>query len=127
MQLALILMASILSAWIFDMLSIIRKVNSVIGLSKESLEVMKSPDMDDDTQQKLLLSISGKVFLSTIKISVSMIAIAVPFVAIHITEVLTMGTSSFAERLGSLTGIGVSLLGFLCYFGAKRIYAHFGL
>lgn len=88
---------------------------------------MKSPDLDDDRQQKLLLSISGKVFLSSIKLSGSIIAITAPFLAIHITEILTMGTTSFAESVGSLTGIGLCVLGFLSYFGGKKIYARFGL
>jgi hypothetical protein len=127
MQLALILIASILSALIFDLVTVVRKVNNLIGLSKESLEVMKSPEFDDDRKQKLLLSISGKVFLSSIKLSGWMIVITAPFLAIHITEILTVGTTAFAERLGSLTGISLSLLGFLTYFGVKQIYARFGL
>lgn len=127
MELILILIGSILSALIFDLVSIIRKVHGVIGLSRESLQVMKSPDMDDDRKQKLLLSISGKVFLSSIKLSVWMIAITTPFLAMHITETLAMGTTSFAASLGSLAGIGVSLFGFVLYFGAKQIYARFGL
>jgi hypothetical protein len=127
MEFLLILVASILSAVIFDLMSIMKKVNEMIGISKRSLEVMKSPDLDDDTQQKLLLSISGKVFLSSIKLSVSLVVITLPFLAIHVTEILTMRTASFAESLGTLTGIGLSLLGFLSYFGAKQIYARFGL
>ena len=127
MQLALIFIASILSAFIFDLLSIIRKVNYVIGLSKESLQVMKSQELDDDTQQKLLLAISGKVFLSSIKIGALMIVITVPFLAIHIVEVLAMGTTSFADSLGSLIGVALCVLGFLAYYAAKRIYARFGL
>jgi hypothetical protein len=127
MAFLLILLASILSALIFDLMSIMKKVNEMIGISKKSLEVMKSPDLDDDSQQKLLLSISGKVFLSSIKLSVSLVVITFPFLAIHVTEILTMGTASFSKSLGTFTGIGLSLLGFLSYFGAKRIYARFGL
>ena len=127
MEFVLILVATILSAVIFDLASIMKKVNELIGISKKSLEVIKSPDLDDDSQQKLLLSISGKVFLSSIKLSVSLVAITFPFLAIHVTEILTMGTSSFSESLGTLTGIGLSLLGFFSYFGAKHIYARFGL
>ena len=93
MEFLLILLASILSALIFDLMSIMKKVNEMIGISKKSLEVMKSPDLDDDRQQKLLLSISGKVFLSSIKLSVSLVVITFPFLAIHVTEILTMGTA----------------------------------
>ena len=127
MELLLILAASILSAVIFDLVSIMKKVNEVIAISKTSLEVMKSPELDDDSQQKLLLSISRKVFFSSIKLSVSLIAITIPFLAIHVTEILTMETASFSESLGTLTGIGISILGFFSYFGAKHIYARFGL
>lgn len=123
MQLALILIASILSALIFDLMMIMRIVTNVVSLSKDSLQVMKAQDLDDDTQQKLLLSISGKVFLSTIKLGGSILVIVVPFLAIHVIEILTMGTTSFADRLGSLAGIVASLLGFLSYFGIKKIYA----
>jgi hypothetical protein len=127
MQFILILIASILSALIFDVLAIVRKVNDVARLSKQSLEVMKSPDMDDDTQQKILLTISGKVFISSLKLTGWILVIILPFLAIHITEILTVGTSSFAASLSSLPGIGLSLLGFLCYFGGKKLYARFRL
>lgn len=127
MEFLLILVASIFSAVIFDLVSIMKKVNELIGISKQSLEVMRSPDLDDDSQQKLLLSISGKVFLSSIKLSILLVVITFPFLAIHVTEILTMGTASFSESLVTLTGIGLSLLGFFFYFGAKQIYARFGL
>lgn len=127
MQLILILLASFVSAWIFDRASVLRIANNIMGLSKESLAVMKAPDVDDDRKQKILLSISGKVFVSTLKLSGWIMVILLPFAAIHITEILIMRTTSFAESLGSLAGIGLSLLGFLSYFGAKQIYARFGL
>lgn len=127
MEFLLILVASVLSAVIFDLSAIMKKVNEMIGISKQSLEVMKAQDMDDESQQKLLLSISGRVFVSSIKLGVSLIVITFPFLAIHITELLTMGTTSFSETLGTLAGIGLSVLGFFSYFGAKQIYARFGL
>lgn len=127
MEFLLILIASILSAVIFDLMSIMKRVNELIGISKQSLEVMRSPDLDDDSQQKMLLSISGKVFLSSIKLSVLLVVITFPFLAIHVIEILAMGTASFSEHLGTLAGIGLSILGFVFYFGAKQIYARFEL
>lgn len=127
MQFAFILIASILSALIFDLMTIMRRVNRLIGLSKDSLEVMKSEDIDDDKRQKLLFSISGKVFLSSLVLSGMMMVITIPFLIIHIAEITTLKTESFAASLGSFTGIVVSILGFLFYFGIKRIYARSGL
>ncbi len=127
MQFAFILIASILSALIFDLMTIMRRVNRLIGLSKDSLEVMKSEDIDDDKRQKLLFSISGKIFLSSLVLSGMMMVITIPFLIIHITEITILKTESFAASLGSFTGIVVSILGFLFYFGIKRIYARSGL
>lgn len=127
MQFAFILIASILSALIFDLMTIMRRVNRLIGLSKDSLEVMKSEDIDDDKRQKLLFSISGKVFLSSLVLSGMMMVITIPFLIIHIAEITILKTESFATSLGSFTGIVVSILGFLFYFGIKRIYARSGL
>lgn len=127
MQFAFILIASVLSALIFDLMTIMKRVNRLIGLSKDSLDVMKSEEIDDDQRQKLLLSISGKVFLSSLVLSGSIMVIMIPFLIFHITEIATLKTTLFAESLGSLPGIGVSLLGFFCYFGVKQIYARYGL
>jgi hypothetical protein len=125
MEFALILVASILSALIFDLASIMGKVNAVIGISKESLEVMKSEDIDDDRKQKMLLSISGKVLISTLKLSAWLLVITLPFIIIHTAETLTKGTTAFSDSLASLTGIGLSILGFVSYFAAKKFYARF--
>jgi hypothetical protein len=125
MELSLILMASLISAVIFDFLPILKITYKLSAFSKESLEVMKSATLTDDEKQKNLLSISGKIFLSTIHLIGLFCIVILPFLLLFIIKNWISTDTFFLERITSLKGVAFSTLGFLLYYAVKKVYGYF--
>lgn len=125
MVLLLIATASLIAALLFDMLPISSIVKTIFELQKESLKTIQNKGIYDEQKQKLLLSYSGQVFYSTIKLILLLCISISPFILLILIENWICTAPSIGIILISLKGIILSSSVFLFYFLIKRWYGKF--
>jgi hypothetical protein len=121
MSFILILIISLVSALLFDLLPILTNARMLHELQKESLTVMRSPILGDDQKQKILFSISGKIFLFTMKLSCFFCIVVLPFLLTFFLENYFFHTSFIFKKLISLKGICFTTIGLLLFLIIKKV------
>jgi hypothetical protein len=127
MNLVLIGIASIILAFVFDALPIWKISKSVLNLQKESFNLIYESKFSDEQKQKRLLSISGKILLSTFKLIGLFIIVALPFIGSIFIGNWISPAFNFTKDIISLKGILVSTFAFILYYFIKRNYGRFRL
>ncbi len=127
MILILIGIASLLCALIFDALQIVKIGRFVLNLQKESLKVIIGSEFTDDEKQKILLTISGKILIATIKLIFLFVLVTLPMVSLPVIGLWMTDSINVFDILISIKGICISTLAFIVYYYIKKSYARFRL
>lgn len=125
MILFFIVLVSLISASLFDLLPIWENSKSVFILQKESFKVINNPEFSDDQKQKILLSFSGKILFATIKITIYIIITSLPFVCLVVVGHWVFDKTNIIGILLSIKGICLSSVTFLSYYFFKKINERF--
>ncbi len=127
MVITLIIIASMVSAALFDMLPVLENSRIIFTLQKESIQIMSNAEFSDDQKQKILLSNSGKVFYVTLKLVLLFVLVLLPFTLLVAIGDWLSGNIIFYETIVSVKGIVLSSIAFVVYFLLKKGYGRFKL
>ena len=119
----------LLIAWMADTIPFIKSAKSISQLSKSSLQTIQSEEMDDTTKQGILLSNSlGIMKKSLLIILYTALLIAILLILLKASEFISPLNFNFLSNyLISLSGILLSIFGFLSYFLLKNLYVRLRL
>ena len=117
----LIIIASFLSAFLFDYLAEFNTFSVLISQQKESHKTLTNADLTDDEKQKMLLRSSGKIFLSAINLNVFIGIVCLPFIFLvfYIGPWMVKGINYFSY-ISSFKGIFISSSCFLLFYLIKK-------
>jgi hypothetical protein len=120
MTISLIIIASLISASLFDALPILKTTRLVFNLQKESLKVIMDSRLRDEQKQKILLSLSGKILYTTIKLVMLVLIAVLPFIGLVFIGHCISEQSNLIDIVVSLKGICLTCLTFLLYYLIKK-------
>jgi len=121
----LIVLTSLISALIFDVLPIWKNSKSIFILQKKSLQVIKNPELCDNQKQNILLSYSRKILFLTIKLVCFFAIMSMPLVGLISIGHWFSNNTNFLEIIFSIKGICLSFVTFLLYYSIKKIDGKF--
>lgn len=127
MTLLIIILASILSAYLIDSLPIWKNTRKLAELQKKSFSVISDKTLQDDQKQKMLLNYSRKIFSGTILLFLLFILALIPFALVTAFAGISHISPAFNEMLFSFKGICISFTAFLVYYLVKLVYARYRL
>lgn len=111
----------IFSAYLFDLLPVMKNTALIFELQKISFRAMRDSTLTDEHKQKFLLINSGKILLVTLKLLCFFSIVLIPFaLLVSLNKFLT--TINIESLLTSLKGIALSSFAFVSYFLLKKLY-----
>jgi hypothetical protein len=119
----------LLIAWMADTIPFIKTAKSISLLSKSSLQTIQSEEIDDSAKQGILLGNSLGIMKHSILIilfTAVLIAILLLFLKISVF-ISPLNFDYLSNYLISLSGILLSIFGFLSYFLLKNLYVRLRL
>lgn len=125
MVLLLIAVATLVTAFLFEILPVSIIGKTIFQLQKESLRTLQNRSINEDLKQKILLALSGQVLFSTIKLILFLGVSILPFILLILIENWICDKPNIGEVLISIKGIIFSSSVFLLYFLIKRWYGKF--
>lgn len=116
-----IIIASILSAFMFDYFSKYNTISEIFRYQKESRSIMKSIDISDEKKQKLLLHSAGKIFLSTISLNIFLGVVCLPYLILifYLGPWISRNVDYF-HAISSVKGLIICLATFSIYYLIKK-------
>jgi hypothetical protein len=125
MTIVLIILTTLISASLFDILPGLRNAGKVLNLQRKSLNVLRDQRLTEEQKQKLLLSLSGEILFTTCKLILVFAIAIMPIMGLVIIGDRISQTADFEEFVISLPGISLSCLTFLFYYFVKKVYGKF--
>ena len=117
----LIFSIGIFSAFLFDLMPVIKNAGLILELQKVSLHAIQNKSITDEQKQRLLLINSGKLLLVTLKLLFFFCILMLPFaLLLAICKIYT--STNILTLLVSVPGIILSFFAFIFYFMLKKIY-----
>jgi hypothetical protein len=122
MTILFLIIASLLSAILFDILPVFKTVKNIFNLQKESLKLFRDPKFSDEQKQKVLFRYSFKIFLLSIK-QILMVSLALlPFFVLAFIEFVISKKCTFIDISTSFMGFFITLVTFAVYLLIKKGY-----
>lgn len=116
-----IILASILSAFMFDYFSKYNTISEIFRYQKESRSIMKSIEISDDKKQKLLLHSAGKIFLSTVNLNIFLGIICLPYLLLIFYFGPWMSKKvDYFHAVSSFKGLVICVSTFIIYYLVKK-------
>ena|SRR5579872_3863496 len=111
-------------AWLVDLLPFFSVVKNISLVSWQSMQTIKSNDIDDSEKEKILLTNSFKLFKESLKLLGFITIIAVAGFALLLAS-KAFKPSNYTTLLKytlTLYGLLLSVIAFLSYFVLKKLY-----
>ncbi len=122
MSYLIIFIISAMSAWLFVVLPVKRRVTVMQRFMTDSLAVLQSTAWTDDQKQKQLLAFSGRILWSSLLLALLLGVTVLPFLFLIVTENYFGATDAVSTRLLTWPGLGICVLGFVSCCLAKKAY-----
>ena len=113
-------LVSLFSALLVDVLPVIKTGKKIFIFQKSSISVITNLEMSDKEKQQSLLLNAGKIGLLTLKLTVLLIIVLLPFAGYLLTGQLLSEKAAYSEKAFSYSGLGISCLAFLVYYLIKK-------
>jgi hypothetical protein len=125
MILGTIIIASLISAYLFNALPVYKIAILILNLQKESFKVIKDNGLTDEQKQRMLLAYSGRILLSTTKEVFLIVFSILPFFCSEIIWYLILARNDFLKILVSVEGICITSLTYILFYIIKKFYGRF--
>jgi hypothetical protein len=113
-----------LIAWLVDLLPLFSIVKNSSLVSRQSMQTIKSNDIDDSEKEKMLLNNSFKLFKQSLKLFAFIVLIAAcGFALLLISPVIKpLNYAKLIKYVPTLYCLVLSILSFVSYFLLKKLY-----
>ena len=121
MSYLLIFGIGVFSAFLFDLMPVVKNTGLIFQLQKASFSAIQDPTKSDEQKQRILLINSGKLLLTTLKLLLFFCVIILPFALLTVI-CKEFTTTNIETLLVSTSVIVLSLFAFISYFLLKKMY-----
>lgn len=116
----LIVIISLISAYLFDILKVVLHIRYLFYIQRESFKIIADKELTDDEKQKKMLSNAWKIFLTSMKLLLFFFIVLIPFELMVIFAHILIIKVDPIEILFSFKGICYSTISFLIYYFIKK-------
>lgn len=117
----------LLTGFLVDVLPFLKIIKNVSVLGKKSASTIQATNISDDEKQKVLLSCSLGIFKESLLIAFyTLVILGFVYLAFLLGDYIEpLSFDKLVDYSITLQGIAVSVIAFVVYFGAKKLYGKF--